>query len=246
MNKTVNFDLSNIVLWQRANKIPFNVNQRKIVVFRSPTKQIYKNLNLRLRGQKIEPKCCTKYLRDFNHEHLSFNEYMRTLKQKLNRPNGILAKLRYYPSKHSSWWRRLQDVFRLRLQKTSSRRLQDVLIKTNMFALALRLQKTSSRRLQDVLVKTNIVVLAIRLQDVFKRSCQDVFKMFSRRLQDVLQKRLQDVFKMSSRRFEDVFNTFSRHIQDVLPRRLQDIFTTSCKDIFKTFSRRIMKLNCSC
>ena len=58
------------------------------------------------------------------------------------------------PSKHSSWWRRLQDV----------------LIKTNMFALALRLQKTSSRRLQDVLVKTNIFVLAIRLQNVFKTS----------------------------------------------------------------------------
>ena len=79
------------------------------------------------------------------------------------------------PSKHSSWWRRLEyilkmSVFRLRLQKTPTRRLQDVLIKTNMFALALRLQKTSSIRLQDVLVKTNIFVLAICLQDVFKTS----------------------------------------------------------------------------
>ena len=36
-------------------------------------------------------------------------------------------------------WRRLEDVFCLRLRKTSLRRLQDVLIKTNMFALALRL-----------------------------------------------------------------------------------------------------------
>ena len=51
------------------------------------------------------------------------------------------------PSKHSFWWRRLEDVFRLRLWKTSSRRLQHVLIKTNIFAPALRLQKTSSRRL---------------------------------------------------------------------------------------------------
>ena len=74
------------------------------------------------------------------------------------------------PSKHSSWWRRLEDVFRLRLQKASWRRLRNVFIKTNMFALALRLHKTSSRRLQDVLVKTNIFVLAIRLQDVFKTS----------------------------------------------------------------------------
>ena len=49
-------------------------------------------------------------------------------------------------------WRRLEGVFRFRLQRTSSRRLQDILSKTNMFALALRLQKTPSRRLQDVLV----------------------------------------------------------------------------------------------
>ena len=55
---------------------------------------------------------------------------------------------------------------------------EDVLIKTNMFALALRLQKTSSRCLQDILVKANIFVLAIRLQGIFKTSCQDVFKMF--------------------------------------------------------------------
>ena len=83
-----------------------------------------------------------------------------------------------------------EDVFRLRLQKTSSRRLQDVLIKTNMFALALRLQKTSwsrpiysswpyvfktsSRHLQDVF-KTS------RLQDIFKTSCKDIFKTFPRR-----------------------------------------------------------------
>ena len=74
-----------------------------------------------------------------------------------------------HPSKHSSWWRRLQDV----------------LIKTNMFTLALRLQKTSSRRLQDVLVKTNIFVLAIRLQDVFKTSSRRLAKTSSRHLQDV-------------------------------------------------------------
>ena len=66
-------------------------------------------------------------------------------------------------SKHSTWWRCLEDDFRLRLQNTSSRRLEDFLIKTNIFALVIRLQ--------DVLVKTNIFVWAIRLQNVFKTSC---------------------------------------------------------------------------
>ena len=73
-----------------------NVNKTETLVFRSPTKQIYKNLNFRLSGQKIEPKHCTKYSGVIIDENLSFNEYMNTLKQKLNRANRILAKLRYY------------------------------------------------------------------------------------------------------------------------------------------------------
>ena len=53
-----------------------NVNKTEIVVFRSSTKQIYKNLNFRLSGQKIEPKCCTKYLGVvIIDEHLLINEY---------------------------------------------------------------------------------------------------------------------------------------------------------------------------
>ena len=66
--------------------------------------------------------------------------------------------LNYTPTKHSSWWRRFQDV----------------LIKTNIFALVIRLQKTSSRRFKGVLQK--------RLQDIFKTSCKVIFKMFSRRI----------------------------------------------------------------
>ena len=89
------------------------------------------------------------------------------------------------------------------LMKTSSRRLdEDEYILIN---------HTSSRRLQDVLVKTNIFILSIRLQDVFKtflRRLQDVFKTSSRHL--------QDVFKMSSRRLantswrhlQDVLKTY--------------------------------------
>ena len=100
------------------------------------------------------------------------------------------------PSKHSSWWRCLEDVFGLRLQKTSSRRLdQDEYI---------RLTHTSS-------------------EDVFKTSSSRptysswsyVLKTSSRRLQDVLKtssRRLQDVLKTSSRRLQDIFKTFSRRI----------------------------------
>ena len=95
-----------------------------------------------------------------------------------------------------------EDVFRLRLQKTSSRRLdQDEYVRL-ILTSSEDVFKTSSRRLgQD-----QYICLAIRLQDVFKTfsrrlqdflntSCQDVFKTFSRRLQDVLQRYLHNVFK---------------------------------------------------
>ena len=123
------------------------------------------------------------------------------------------------------------------------RRLQGVLIKTNMCTLALRLQKTSSRRLgQDQY---------IRLVHMSSKRLQDVFKKFSRRLQEVLKtssRPLQGVFKTSSRRFKDVFKTSSRHFQDVLQRYLQDVFKTYHQvklflltrlwEAFNTFLRR--------
>ena len=119
-------------------------------------------------------------------------------------------------------WRPLEDVFRLRLQKTSSRFLDQDKHKC--------LGHTSSRRFQDF----------------FKTSCQDVFKTSSRRLQDVLQKtssrHLQDVFKTFSRRLQDIFKTYSRRFEDVFKksvRRLAKISSRLFQDVFKT-------LNCSC
>ena len=108
--------------------------------------------------------------------------------------------------------RRLEDVFRLRLQKTSwSRRTY------------WPYSKVFRRRLQDVLIKTNIFVLVIHLQDVFKafwRHLQDVYEMFWKRLQDVFKTSSRRLAKMSSRRFQDVsssyavlVNIFSRCLQ---------------------------------
>ena len=102
-----------------------------------------------------------------------------------------------------------EEVFLLLLRKTSSRRLQDVFMKTNLS-----------------LLKTNIFVLSIRLQDVFKmfsRRLQDIFKTFSRRFQDVLQNRLQDVFKTSSRRLQNVFKTSRKYVLKTSSRGFEDV-----------------------
>ena len=107
----------------------------------------------------------------------------------------------------------LEDVFKtswsrqiyLSYSCVFRRRLQDVLIKTNIFVLVVCLEdvfKTFSRRLQDVLPG--------RLEDVLKMSSRYLAKTSSRHLQDVLARRLQDIFKTSSRHLAKM--TFSRRI----------------------------------
>ena len=118
------------------------------------------------------------------------------------------------PSKHSSWWRRLEDFLKTSFVFVFRRRLQDVLIKTNMFALALRLQDVSWSR-----------PIYLSWPYVFKtssRRLQDVFKTFSRHLQDVLKtswRRLQ----RSSSPLQGVFKTSLRRPAKISSRRFQGV-----------------------
>ena len=105
-----------------------------------------------------------------------------------------------------------EDVF-----KTSSRLLDE----DKYIRLSHALQKTSSRRLQDVLVRTNIFALVIR--DVFKTSSGSVFKASPRRLQKMFSRRLQDIFKTSCKK---VFKASSRRLQDIFKTFCKDIFKT--------------------
>ena len=52
INKKINFDLSILVQWLRANKIALNVNKTDIVIFQSPRQHITKKMNFCLSGQK--------------------------------------------------------------------------------------------------------------------------------------------------------------------------------------------------
>ena len=137
------------------------------------------------------------------------------------------------PSKHLSWWRRLEDVL-----KTSF-----------VFVFRRRLDNVFKKSYQDEYIHLT------------HTSSEDVFKTFSRRLdQDqhirlghTCSRRLQDVFKTSSRRLvktssKRLVKTSSRHLQDVLQRCLQDLFKTyhrvnlflltRFQDVFETFSKR--------
>ena len=133
--------------------------------------------------------------------------------------------IKYFPSKHLSWWRRLENVFRLHLQKTSSGRLdQDKYIHPTHTSSE-DVFKTCSRRLAKTTSR--------HLEDVFKTSSRRLAKTFSRRLA-----------KTSSRHLQNVLKTSSRH----LAKMLQNLFKTyhwvnlflltRFQDVFETFSKR--------
>ena len=72
-----------------------------------------------------------------------------------------------------------------------------VLTKTVLKTSWRGISSSSSRRLQNVLIKMDIFVWAIRLQDVFKAFWRHFQDVLPPRLQNVFQKYPQDVFKTS-------------------------------------------------
>ena len=95
INKCINHDLKLIVHWLRANRISLNVNKTEIILFCRKNNTISKNMNFRISGQKVIPTTHTKYLGILMDQHLSWDQHLKMLKQKLSRANGLLAKVHY-------------------------------------------------------------------------------------------------------------------------------------------------------
>ena len=118
-------------------------------------------------------------------------------------------------------WRRLEDVLRLRLQKTSTRRLdKDEYIDFSHTSSEDIFKTPWSRRIYSswwYILKTSS----------FKTFCQDVFKT-SWRHQDPLERCLQDSFKTFSRRITKL--NCCCHVFKTSSRRTQHVFGTYCED----------------
>ena len=123
----------------------------------------------------------------------------------------VLISSVYYKCSYPANIRLDEDVLKTSFVFVFRRRLQDVLIKTNIFALALRLEKTSWSR-------------------PIYSSWLYVFKTSSRRLAKTSSRHLQDVFKTSSRRLQDVLKnvckTSSRRLAKISSRRFQDVLSS--------------------
>ena len=76
INKKINFDLSNLVQWLRANKVDLHVNQIDIVIFWSPRKQITKKWTYVwvVRKLVVRRQSCHKYLGVLLDEQISSHQ----------------------------------------------------------------------------------------------------------------------------------------------------------------------------
>ena len=95
INKCINHDLKLIVHLLRGNRIYLNVDKTEIILIRPKSKTSSKNINFRISGQKAAPTTHTRYLGILVDHHLSWDQHLKMLKPKLNRANGLLAKVRY-------------------------------------------------------------------------------------------------------------------------------------------------------
>ena len=95
MQNYLNLDLKILYNWMLANKITLNKDKTEIIFFHKPNNKP-PSLRIKLNGQKLYPSQKIKYVGVWIDATLSFEYHCISLRQRLNRANGILARARHY------------------------------------------------------------------------------------------------------------------------------------------------------
>ena len=96
LNKSINYDLKQLVHWLNANKIALNVGKTELVFFKPKNKRTDFDLNIKLSGKKLYPSSSVKYLGIKIDENLNWKDQQNYIAIKLNKGNAILSKLKKY------------------------------------------------------------------------------------------------------------------------------------------------------
>ena len=101
MQREMNIDLRNLCQWLLANKISLNKTKTELIVFKKPSTIIPFN-KIKINGMKLQPSKSVKYLGIHIDEHLDGSAHTKILIPKLQRANGMLAKIRHYTSSNQT------------------------------------------------------------------------------------------------------------------------------------------------
>ena len=96
IKNVLNYELKNLVIWLRCNKLSLNEDKTKLVVFRPYNKKLPANFYIKINKYKIKPCPYVKYLGVLIDEHLSWNTHINSLCQQLSQSIGIISKIRHY------------------------------------------------------------------------------------------------------------------------------------------------------
>ena len=82
--------------WLNANKISLNAGKTEFVIFRSQSHKLDFVPYLKISGNRIYSSQFVKYLGVLLDEHLTWKNHVSSVAKKLQRANGMLAKIRHY------------------------------------------------------------------------------------------------------------------------------------------------------
>ena len=191
-NKFINHDLSQIVQWLRANRIPLNANKTEHIIFRPKNEIITKQLNFRISGQKVNTVNKAKYLGIYLDEHLTWNFQLNQIKTKLSRSCGLLAKLRYHVKKEllrAVYFAIFDSVLRYAVQVWGQRRNQTIKEIEKLQEKALRIMSFKGRndptnplfkkleiiKLEDILLCNNCIFAYDQINENLPENFKNLF-----------------------------------------------------------------------
>ena len=94
---TVNYELSKIITWMRANKLSINIDKTCYIIFRPKRKHIPDNLPpISFNGRQVQKVNSIKFLGVILDDTISWVEHINSLKNKISKSIGIIAKARKY------------------------------------------------------------------------------------------------------------------------------------------------------
>ena len=96
----LNADLKATSEWLKANRLSLSIKKSQLIIFHSKSKKVdFTSFLIKLEGSKLKPSKYVKNLGIYIDENLSWSTHINELSKKINRANGILAKLRYFATK---------------------------------------------------------------------------------------------------------------------------------------------------
>ena len=96
MEKELNKELEQLILWLNVNRLALNVTKTHFVIFQSVKKIVNYRVTLKIRKKAIMEKDHVMYLGVTLDTHLNWNHHILNVSKKISRSVGIMYKLKHY------------------------------------------------------------------------------------------------------------------------------------------------------